>query len=566
MASGGADIVARQVELVTLLDGIRDGSVLLPDFQRDFEWSEGEVASLVATIMMGWPAGSLLLMRGSPTFFQTRAFVGVNNKADKTTYVVLDGQQRLTALYNAMRGAGEHRYAVDLTTLDALSGNAEGVTHAIEAGAVSAEDIENAIDVRKKDRPAPADPLEEKLQVPLTALASAADYFEWRDRYLEGLKNRAGEPAARLRLTRAYKDFLGTANVYQFPAVVLENDLPAEAVARIFERINRGGIELSTFDLLVARAYSLNWNLRDEWQRARDELEYIEPYLGDDGLVVLQGLALREEGDIRRPAVLKLSPAKIQTEWEDSALAMEMASEFVMGSGMRSPKWLPYRTLLIPLAALARDHDLEAHREVLESWLWARSLGMDYDVASSTKIAADYRRLDKALTLGDDVRFDLDVAWFNTATRRQHGALWRSFMSLLLRRGARDPFTSETLMPEVSSALPTTATLFSKTGDEPSSPHLRVFGQFLVQRGGAKRFKGRAVLAAMRDAAVRDPHAAANLASQFLPDPSTVEWTSDYEQMIALRLNNVVQYVVSELPRVDLVRSDQQASEGPAAS
>lgn len=562
MTPAGTDIVARQVDLAVLLDGIQDGTVVLPDFQRDFEWSEGEVASLVATVMMDWPAGSLLLMRGSPAFFQTRPFVGVARKAPKTAYVVLDGQQRLTALYNALRGSGDHSYAVDLNRLESVEGNSEGVANAIEAGAVSAEDIENAIDVWKTDRPPGRSDLAGKLPVPLTALSSAPDYFEWRDHYVDVLGDTEWKDTAKARLTRAYKDFLGTANAYRFPAVVLENDLPAEAVARIFERINRGGIQLSTFDLLVARAYSVEWNLRDEWQRAKDELEYVEHYLEDDGLLVAQGLALREEGDIRRPALLRLSPRTIQDEWEDSALATEIASEFLIKSGMRSPKWLPYRTLLIPLAALARDHDLETHRDLLESWLWSRSLGVEYDVASSTKISADYQMLDHALLLGGDPKFEIDVSWFSTATRRQHGALWRSFLSLLLRRGARDPFLGSPLMPEVSDAVPTTAALFRKTGDEPSSPHLRVFGQLLLERGGAKRFKGRTALAALRDAALSDQQVAANVATQFLPDPSSADWSDDPDRLIGLRLAGVVAYIASEMPRIRVIDAAEPSGDG----
>src|SRR5882757_4617441 len=128
MARAGTDITARPLNLADLLDGIEDGSVVLPDFQRDFEWSEAEVVSLMATVMAGWPAGSLLLMRGAPTFFSTRPFKGAPRRDVEPTYVVLDGQQRLTALSNALRGTGDLVYAVDLDVV----GDDPGATEQLE--------------------------------------------------------------------------------------------------------------------------------------------------------------------------------------------------------------------------------------------------------------------------------------------------------------------------------------------------------------------------------------------------------------------------------------------------
>ena len=558
MSTPGADITARPVDLAVLLDGINDGSVVLPDFQRDFEWSEGEIAALVATAMMRWPAGSLLLMKGAPEFFNVRSFEAVPRSGAPVKYVVLDGQQRLTALYYALRGAGENLYFANATELlrkaDERAGDGDGVA----AAAIGAEDLEEAIDIVSKVRwEKDGGALAPALRVPLTALAAPTDFFEWRDAHVRSLPADSDRSVVERQLTHVYKNFLGAISQYAFPAVILENDLPAEAVARIFERINRGGIQLSTFDLLVARAYSLEWNLRDEWQRVREETELVDAYLENDGLMVAQGLSLREEGDVRRPALLRLRPALIQREWEDSALAMEFACEFVARSGMRNPRWMPYRTLLIPLAALARDHTLENYRPLLESWLWARALAQDYDVASSTKIAADYRLLDEMLSHGRTTQFEVDIAAFPNATRRQHGALSRTFLSLLLKRGARDLFTGESLVPDPPSSSPTpvVSPLFRKTaGDDPQAPHLRVFGQFLLQRGGARRFQGRAPLLAIRESLGTEDALHDAGATQFLPDPESPDWQLAADELLTSRVATAAEYLTGALPYLSVVR------------
>jgi hypothetical protein len=550
MARSSAEITAQRVELSQLLDGIAEGSVVLPDFQRDFVWSEGDIASLVATVMMGWPAGSLLLMRGAPEFFETREFEGAPSKAPVTQYVVLDGQQRLTALFHALRdGGGDARYVLDLDKLDKIRRSSIGEV-------LSAEELEEAIevfDVRDLDRrlrPSASGPL----LVPFSALASASAFFEWRD-YASSQAPPGLQDSVRTRLADAYREFLGTVNHFQFPVVIMENDLPTEAVARIFERINKGGQELSTFDLLVARAYSPDWNLRLEWDRAQRETDLIEIYLRDEGLPVLQALALREFADVRRPALLKLNPPTIQREWDASVEAMEKAAEFVERSGMRSRPWVPYQQLLVPLAALALAHDLEAWRPLLESWLWARSLQMDYDVASSTKMSADFATLSDAIALHEPLTFKVSLDPLLEATRRQQGALWRTFLSLMLRNQAVDPFTGAAMAPEAESSPSAVVTpLVPRNPSEPKATlHLRVLSQMLLERGGGKRFRNRSMLAALGEATQTDPATVERLKSQFLVLDESSAW--DPEGTLAKRFGLARSYVQREFPLIQLVEA-----------
>ena len=88
------------VTVEELLNGIETGSIALADFQRDFDWSGAAVRSLVATILMGWPAGSLLAVAGDHPELAVRAFEGAPEPKPSLRMIILDGQQRLTALFN----------------------------------------------------------------------------------------------------------------------------------------------------------------------------------------------------------------------------------------------------------------------------------------------------------------------------------------------------------------------------------------------------------------------------------------------------------------------------------
>src|SRR5690606_28278084 len=69
-------------------------------------------------IASSFPAGSILRVRDQSGGFAVREFQGAPAlTGSKHTFMVLDGQQRLTSLYQAFYGVGEHRYYLELRKL-----------------------------------------------------------------------------------------------------------------------------------------------------------------------------------------------------------------------------------------------------------------------------------------------------------------------------------------------------------------------------------------------------------------------------------------------------------------
>src|SRR5260370_20839194 len=262
--------------LEDLAAGINEGSVVLPDFQRDFDWSEKDVREVLVTVLNGWPAGSLLIMRGVPRF-RIRAFESAPTGAAPPKFVVLDGQQRLTALYQALYGLGKHLYAVDYSAL------LEGRELDLDIAVVSIE--RRAWDAQPRT-------VAQRHLVPLSSLRSPSEFFSWRDTVIQSIAE-TERPPIRDVLTRWYRDTLTEIHRYRFPVVVLERAFEPAAIAQIFDRVNRMGIQrLGAFDLMVAQLYEPEWNLRDKWEQARSGSALIDRFLADDGLPVLLTLAL----------------------------------------------------------------------------------------------------------------------------------------------------------------------------------------------------------------------------------------------------------------------------------
>ena len=91
------------VSLANMVGRLREGRYVIPDFQRDFEWEPWDIKELMSSIFRDYYIGSLLLWKGKDENFEAlscEAIYGFEG-GDGRTDIVLDGQQRLTAMYYA---------------------------------------------------------------------------------------------------------------------------------------------------------------------------------------------------------------------------------------------------------------------------------------------------------------------------------------------------------------------------------------------------------------------------------------------------------------------------------
>lgn len=82
---------------------IRTRQLVLPRFQRFEAWSHKNVAQLFNTVLRNLPLGSMLILEiGNEEPFVSRPLVGAPNTGERITEHLLDGQQRLTALWRGL--------------------------------------------------------------------------------------------------------------------------------------------------------------------------------------------------------------------------------------------------------------------------------------------------------------------------------------------------------------------------------------------------------------------------------------------------------------------------------
>ena len=91
-------------KVADLLSDVKNGRIGLPDLQRPFVWKDNKVRELLDSMMKGYPIGYIMLW-ASPDDYENTGYIGKNDKMYKRPDdLVIDGQQRLTALLAAMYG------------------------------------------------------------------------------------------------------------------------------------------------------------------------------------------------------------------------------------------------------------------------------------------------------------------------------------------------------------------------------------------------------------------------------------------------------------------------------
>src|SRR6266545_4736591 len=265
--------------LKDLLGEIHTRTSVLPDFQRDFVWEPGATQELIISIANNYPAGSILRVRDAKRVFAAREFEGAPKlDGQKHTFLVLDGQQRLTSLYQAFYGVGEHRYYLDLRKLLDGADFEEAIFH-MRATTKWAKARES-FDLQAKE-----------LLLPLSVLkGGAGGFLQW---LLQITNPMPQEERTRMldALTKINEQWIKTIDDYHFPVVTLSDQTEPDALCTIFETLNRTGVKLSVFELLTARFWPHGINLRELWDWARGEHPIIEDFEVDP-YYVLHAIAL----------------------------------------------------------------------------------------------------------------------------------------------------------------------------------------------------------------------------------------------------------------------------------
>lgn len=422
------------ISLRHLLSEINERELALPDFQRDFVWDPRATEELLESISRSFPAGSLLFMPWRENTFTPREIQGAPELDGCTPQkLILDGQQRLSSLYQACYGVGEYRYFVDFKPL------------------LEDDDVEEAIFYRHRNwikKYSTVEQQAELLTLPLGVLFGGDGFHAWLEQIASHIEMKGEEISVpRAKMREAYEKYVKPIEDYHFPVVELAPSTSLEAVCSIFETLNRTGIRLSVFDLLAARFYAKGLDLRRKWEQTVLDHPIIEEF-EIDRYYVLQSVALRAKGSVKRGDVLDLSVEDVAEHWDSVTAGYQAALEMLRDEcGVLTGRWLPYGYMLVPMAALW-DQAIEiggpasaVNRSRLQRWFWCSGISAAYDRAANTQAAKDYAELRRWIGGGAEpatvAEFTFQPERLRETTPKQQ-SVYKALMALVLRNKAKD--------------------------------------------------------------------------------------------------------------------------------
>ncbi|MDT7922501.1 MAG: DUF262 domain-containing protein [Thermus sp.] len=417
----------------------------VPEFQRDLVWGPEQVRELLVSLVQGHYAGALLVLEFNPTTppFAHREIYGTGPLPSPATstraYSVLDGQQRISAVYYAFQHPNlplppsskkrPYRFFLKLDKL--LSSEFD---EAVLAEPEGSPGFRSAVAGWIAGTTIPFGPINPSLLPShpsglitlwhlLTAGPTAAGSLLLS--FLSGVRSPLA--AASPHVLSALLPLL----TYEFDVIVLSPSFPTppthlvRVIAPLFVNVNSKGTRLTLFDLAVAHLFPVlhpRINLRSLWE----ELPTTHPGLGTliagrrrwiDPDDLLRIMALITGGSVKRADLLdhlhgvaadltsgrtRSSPVgytftSFSDLWNEAASCLEEAYNRVINDyGALRPEWIPYTSMLIPLAALIhveKRSGAPGARNKVDCWYWHSVLYERYEKSVDTTAMADFNQV-----------------------------------------------------------------------------------------------------------------------------------------------------------------------------
>ena len=363
-------------------------------------------------------AAMFLESGGESVRFKCRKFTGVRCPDEiAPDWLVLDGQQRLTTLYQVFmcKKPVETRldtnkdktifryYYLDIEKcLDPEADRLDAIISISEKKQILS-DIGRTIelDLSTPDREY------EHLMFPLNLVFSPNDIDDWRYAMEDHFAN---DNKYRLMFRDFSQKILRPIQEYQMPVIQLTKETPKEAVCQIFENVNTGGVPLTVFELVTATFAADEYDLRDDWNRICNsfkdkKLTVLKDITGANFLAAMTLLVTYKKSLTDRIAVsckkrdiLRLNLEDYKANHDALVGGFESAAAFLSHQGIFSERDLPYSTQLVPLAAIfAFDNERKEKRafmlghnlDLLAKWYWCGVFGELYGGANEARFALD---------------------------------------------------------------------------------------------------------------------------------------------------------------------------------
>ena len=473
-----------------IIQNLKDSQFVIPDFQRDFEWSPSDVRELLRSIFLDYYIGSPLLWKSKEENFAALSCIpiyGQDKKSSDARYIVLDGQQRLTAIYYASVAPDivfpnrQNRILFYIRVDKFIEGDYESAftNLSVTDGKI------DAFNSKKEQF--------EKHFFPISALGAVwgpgnwiTDYIKHWERQVSILKeknDKITEAIAKQNVKNAHKFqemLTDITQKYQITAMVLDQDLEIEKICDIFTRINSRGQRLDIFDLMNAMLKPSGVQLRKLWQSVEPKLNNVLETRKMD-IYILQVMSIIKQVYCSPKYLHNLVPPHSNTKvlsngysnkcnliksnkefnklWDDAYTACLGTLKILtkpQSYGVLESKYLPYAPIIPVFAALQEfTNTFEVSQRFLANskiriWYWASVFLKRYSGSTESTSSRDFLAVKDWIQYGDSHEptfineFWKDIEKIDLRSESKRGtSIYNGLVNFFVTQGIKDFTTGE---------------------------------------------------------------------------------------------------------------------------
>ena len=369
---------------------VRTRQTVLPRFQRFEAWGHGHVTQVFNTILQGLPIGAVLVLEvGNEEPFIWRTISGAPEDGERITEHLLDGQQRLTALWRGLHNNYEDKtYFLHLEPDDET-----GMPYYVEPLSRWKKQGE------KIRRPFWANQPSEQWERRVIPLDLCAPGEDAQQRFRAWSKEAITNSDERETIVDQIALIRAQFAAFNLPYLSLPATTRKETALDVFIKMNTSAAALSTYDVVVAQVEAgMGTSLHDLVADMRRACPTIAEYYPPEDLSLYVTALFQAKPPQNTTYLSKDFGSQLLANWDKLLNGVGRAAAFLEEERVFDVVRLPTDVVvpvLVALWAIAPDGlDAEGRaRTTLRRYLWRAFFTNRYEKSTSTRSLADFNDL-----------------------------------------------------------------------------------------------------------------------------------------------------------------------------
>lgn len=370
------------ISIRKIIDRISSGEIRIPSFQRGFVWESDAIAFFMDSLYKGYPIGAVLLWRTREQLVNEKKlgrFTLPEPTKDYPIDYVLDGQQRLTSIFSVFQ-----------SELCAENDSDWRDIYYIIGGEKTPQEVQFV--------PLSPDEVNTSEHFPISTLFDSVQYRR-------ATENLPDEVKAEIdKVQETFKEVV-------IPVQLMETDNKSN-VAIVFERINRAGVPLDSFQLLTAWSWSTDFDLQEKLDELSGELsEYGFSGIANDQDLLMKCFTGYILNSTSPAAIMDLTGEQVRDNFEQIKNGLKSSIDFLQQQlNLHSLFYVPYPAMIVSLVKFFGSTKTngqlysDKQRKQLIKWFWRCCFSRRYSSGVNSAHQTDLIAMEK---LRENEDFDI---------------------------------------------------------------------------------------------------------------------------------------------------------------